>query len=150
MDGVADRFADRGVTSVLVYTREAHPGENYPHHTSMQVKRHNARALREYTNLRRRILLDDLDGRAHRAYGGLPNMTWIVGQGGMILYKAAWSCAADVENALTPLLEHRAGRRQQRLALFYTERISWRVDDREGLRAGLERSGPRALRDYYR
>ena len=36
MDDLADRFADRGVSSVFIYTREAHPGENYRHHQSHQ------------------------------------------------------------------------------------------------------------------
>ena len=78
MDDLADRYADRGVTSVFLYTNEAHPGENYPHHTSMDVKRANARAFVEHSKLRRSVVLDDLEGGAHHAYGLLPNMTWII------------------------------------------------------------------------
>ena len=59
MDDMADRFADRGVTSVFVYTREAHPAENYRHHTSMEVKRRNARAFVELCEVRRPVLLDE-------------------------------------------------------------------------------------------
>jgi len=36
MNAVADRFADRGVASVFLYTYEAHPGEHFPHLTSME------------------------------------------------------------------------------------------------------------------
>jgi hypothetical protein len=35
-------FADR-VQFVSVYVREAHPGENYPHHTSEEQKMRHAR-----------------------------------------------------------------------------------------------------------
>jgi len=48
------------VRSVFVYTREAHPGENYQHHTSIEDKRRNVRAFREQSGVRRQILLDDV------------------------------------------------------------------------------------------
>ncbi len=48
MDDLADRFADRAVRSVFLYVREAHPAENYRHHTSMAAKRANARAFQSH------------------------------------------------------------------------------------------------------
>jgi hypothetical protein len=149
MDDLAERYADRAVRSVFVYTREAHPGENYRHHTSMEGKRANARAFREQYAVRRPILLDDLGGSAHRAYGLLPNMTWIVMRGGLIVYKAAWTGAADVEDALAQALDGQARRRQDRLVSFYSERMSWRISDDAQFRAGLERTGPQAVTDFY-
>ena len=149
MDHVADRFATRGVTSVFIYTREAHPGEHYPHHDSFERKLRHAEALRDHCGLRRSILVDDLAGTAHRGYGLLPNMTWIVGPGGIVLYKAAWTAVNDVEHALTGALEQLARRRSDRLRPVYTERVAWRRDDPEGFRAGLELAGPQALRDFY-
>ncbi len=82
MEDMARRYADRAVRSVFLYTREAHPGENYRHHATMDDKRHHARAFREHNSIEREILLDDVAGTAHRAYGMLPNMTWIIGRGG--------------------------------------------------------------------
>ena len=105
MDAIADRFADRAVRSVFVYTREAHPGELYRHHSSMDGKRENARALRSVVGLKRQVLLDSLDGAAHHAYGLLPNMTWIFGRGGLILYKSAWTDPDDVAESLTRALD---------------------------------------------
>jgi hypothetical protein len=61
--------------AVFIYTREADPGEHYRHHKSMDDKRHNARAFREYSGIRRQILLDDLEGTANHAYGLPPNMS---------------------------------------------------------------------------
>lgn len=48
MEEVADRFAERGVGSIFVYTHEAHPGENYPHHTSMEQKSRHAEPCGRY------------------------------------------------------------------------------------------------------
>ena len=63
------------VRSVFIYTREAHPGENYPHHTSMAQKRSHARAMKEALGFQRQMLIDDLEGTVHRRFGMLPNMT---------------------------------------------------------------------------
>jgi hypothetical protein len=108
MEELAGRYAERAVRSVFIYTREAHPGENYRHHGSMEVKRHNARAVRDHSRIRRQILLDDLQGTAHRAYGILPNMTWIIGLGGFIHYKSAWTSPVDVREVLEGVLDFQA------------------------------------------
>jgi hypothetical protein len=149
MDDMAERYADRGVTSVFIYTREAHPGENLRHHTSREVKRARARAFQEECGVRRRILLDDLEGSAHHRYGLLPNMSWILARGGLILYKAAWTHAEDLEDALETSLKAMAGWRIRNLNPAYTERLLWRVKDEEAFRAGLERAGPQAVKDFY-
>jgi hypothetical protein len=61
---------------VFVYTREAHPGEHVPHHDSFERKLTCAKLLREEAGIGRDILVDDLAGTVHRAYGLMPNMTW--------------------------------------------------------------------------
>ena len=150
MDDIADRYAGRGVTSVFIYTREAHPGENFPEHRNMEGKVNHARALRTDFGMRRRILVDELDGSCHRAFGILPNMTWILGRGGLVLYKSTWTAPADVEDALVQSLDHLERRRNgEPLAGFYAERLAWRAKDEETFQAGLERAGPRAVRDFY-
>lgn len=149
MSDLGHRYADRGVTSVFLYTREAHPGENYRHHTSMDLKRSHARAFRDHSNVSRRILLDDLEGTVHHAYGLLPNMTWIMAPGGRIAYKAMWTDSDDVEDALATFVEGYGRRREDHLVPFQSERLSWRVSDQAAFRAGLERTGPQAVRDFY-
>ena len=67
MEEMAARYAHRSVRSVFLYTREAHPGENFRHHTSIDDKRQNARAFKAEFNVKRQILLDDLKGTAHQA-----------------------------------------------------------------------------------
>ncbi len=38
MNALADRVAPGDVGSIFLYTHEAHPGEHYPHLTSMAQK----------------------------------------------------------------------------------------------------------------
>src|SRR3990170_5245529 len=150
MDRLAEQYANRAVRSVFIYTREAHPGENYRHHQSMEDKRRNARTFLVHSNVRRQILLDDLEGTAHHAYGTLPNMTWIVGRGGLIHYKSAWTSAADVADALEGVLDFQANRAKNQWALFYSERTAWSTRDQARFREGLVRAGPQAVADYER
>ena len=46
MNAIADKYAEQDVGSVFLYTHEAHPGEIYPHLTSMEQKFKHARDLR--------------------------------------------------------------------------------------------------------
>ena len=149
MDDIAARYADRAVRSVFLYTREAHPGELYRHHTTIDDKRDRARALRDVVGVKRQILLDDITGTAHGAYGTLPNMTWIFGRGGLILYKAAWTDPVDVESALKAALDGQSRRVKGDQLPFYSERLAWRVRDDETFRKLLERCGPQAVSDFF-
>ncbi|MBI4473129.1 MAG: hypothetical protein HY646_10700 [Acidobacteria bacterium] len=150
METLADRYAARAVRSVFIYTREAHPGENYRHHTSMDGKRRNGQAFREHCRIRRPILLDDLEGSAHHAYGLLPNMTWIIGRGGFIHYKSAWTSPNDAANALESILDFQANRAKQQWVPFYSERSAWSSRDQAKFKEGLLRAGPQAVADYER
>ena len=150
METLAGRYTRRAVRSVFIYTREAHPGENYRHHTSMDDKRRNARAFREHGHIRRQILLDDLAGTAHRAYGLLPNMTWIIGPGGFIHYKSSWTSPSDVVNALEAILDFQTNRTKNEWGAFYSERSAWSTRDLAQFKEGLSRNGPQAVADFER
>ena len=144
MDAIADRFADRAVRSVFVYTREAHPGELYRHHTSMEGKRENAKALREVVGITR-----SLRGEMALSPSQLPNMTWILGRGGLILYKSAWTDPEDVEDSLKRALDGLEHRGKGDKLPFYSERLSWRIRDDDTFRELLARCGPQAVSDFF-
>ena len=146
---MARRYADRAVGSVFLYTREAHPRESYRQHTTMDDKRHHARAFQEHNAIERQILLDDVEGTAHRTYGMLPNMTWIIGRGGVVYYRAAWTDVRDLEAALVETLDGLKRRVSEPLAPFHSERLSWRVRDMESFRRQLAVSGPQAITDFF-
>lgn len=134
---------------MFVYTREAHPGENVPHHDTFDRKLASARLLREETGIRRPILVDDLIGTVHRRYGSMPNMTWVIDRGGSVAYKANWTSAANVEAFLARMLAARSGRPAGTTAVTYqTEQIEYRHTDREAFHRHLLRNGPRAAAEF--
>jgi hypothetical protein len=149
MNAIADQFVDQGVGSYFLYTHEAHPGEHYPHLTSMEQKFDHANDLRDILGVTRPILVDALDGACHRAYGSMPNMTWIFNAAGVPVYKSDWSDAGSVVNALEYFLAVRDRRKAgERLAPFNVQRLEYRNSDREAFYRGLERSGPKAVREF--
>lgn len=149
MDEIADRFADAGVGSVFLYTHEAHPGEYYPHLTSIAQKSAHARDLRDRLGVIRPIVLDALDGACHRAYGSMPNMTWILARSGLPVYKSDWTDAGSVENAITYFVDVTRRRRQrERLVPFRVERLDYRNSDPDRFFEGLARNGPKAVREF--
>jgi hypothetical protein len=151
MNAIADRLAPRRVGSVFIYTHEAHPGEHYPHHASFEQKLVHARALREQLGVTRTILVDALDGACHRAFGSMPNMSWILSRAGQPVYKSDWTDARSVERAVEYFLEVSDRRRSgERLVGFRVERVDYRTRDPQAFRLGLERSGPKAVEEFYR
>lgn len=99
--------------------------------------------------IRRPILVDELAGQVHRAYGGLPNMSWVLGRGGQVLYKAAWTRATAVEAFVARYTAERAGRSGPRTP-YFTEQIELREVDRGAFYARLRRNGPRAYDEFLR
>jgi hypothetical protein len=130
-----------------VYTREAHPGEHLPAHASFADKLSAAARLRDEIGISRPILVDDFEGTVHLAYGGLPNMSWVLGRSGLILYKAMWTSAARIGDFLE---RHAAQPLDLVHAPFHTEQLELRRRDSEEFKRGLERNGPRAVAEFAR
>ncbi len=137
---------------MFVYVREAHPGEKLPHHANLQQKLEHARLFRERWNVRRSILVDDLDGPLHRAYGMLPNMTYIVNPAGRVVFRADWTDAHTIEWALD-YLAHEAAEKQtrRRVAPFFAELIGHRsaMDYPRVFLEGLVNGGGRRAVEEY-
>jgi hypothetical protein len=149
MNALSEQVAEQGVASIFLYTNEAHPGEHYPHLTSMAQKVRHAQALRDQLGVSRPILLDALDGACHRAYGSMPNMTWIFNRAGLPIYKSDWSDTNSVANAISYFLDMRSRRRAgERLAPFSVERLDYRRQDQAAFNAALERNGPKAVEEF--
>ena len=148
---MAWEFAPKGVNFVFLYTREAHPGENYPAHRSFEQKLAHARAFKAEFKTERPILVDDVVGTAHKLYGSLPNMTYLVGRGGRVLFRADWTDPPTIEHAIKYVLNSRARRREGlRLAPFYAEFVGYRWNDPAKFQEGLARAGQQAIDDFAR
>ncbi|MBI3159437.1 MAG: hypothetical protein HYZ26_07550 [Chloroflexi bacterium] len=149
MNAIAEEFAPQDVGAIFLYTNEAHPGEHYPHLTSMRQKFEHARALRDIYGVSRPILVDALSGDCHLAYGSMPNMTWIFNSAGAPVYKSDWTDALSVRNAIAYFVDVAGRRREgQRLAPFRVERLDYRTQDREKFYEALERNGPKAVKEF--
>jgi hypothetical protein len=115
----------------------------------MTQKAAHARDLRDILGVTRPILLDALDGACHRAYGSMPNMTWIFNRAGLPVYKSDWTDHHSVANALAYLLETAQRRRGgERLVPFRVERLDYRGNDPDAFYEGLARSGPKAVAEF--
>ena len=103
-----------------MYTREAHPGEHFPAHRSFEQKLAHARTFKEQFRIGRLILVDDLIGTGHKLYGTLPNMTYLIGRSGKVLFRADWTDPPTIEYAINYVLDSKARRREGlRLAPFF-------------------------------
>ena len=99
------QFGDQ-VDSVVLYVREAHPGADIPAHRGMDNKTACARWLVD-DGESRNVLVDDLEGTAHRAFGGLPNSVFIINRSGCVVFKSDWNDPSATFKALVALLSNR-------------------------------------------
>ena len=88
------------VEFLLVYVREAHPGSRLGPHQSNGQKIERAEKLRQFYDEPRKILIDDLQGRMHKAYGELPNMVYIIDPDGRIIYRSDWAFPKRIDKIL--------------------------------------------------
>ena len=88
------------VEFLLVYVREAHPGSRLGPHQSNGQKIERAEKLRQFYDEPRKILIDDLQGKMHKAYGELPNMVYIIDPDGRIIYRSDWAFPKRIEKIL--------------------------------------------------
>lgn len=101
MNQLAARYPD--VRFLVLYTREAHPGERIGPHHSMEQKLANAHRLTETDGERRTVLVDDLNGTGHQRYGFMPNSVHVITADGTVAYRAVWNEPDAVEEVLRRL-----------------------------------------------
>lgn len=150
MEALAQQHRDQGFEFLFIYTREAHPAERWPAHRSFEQKLEQARQFQAYINSQRDILVDSLDGRAHRLYGQRPDMTWILDRNGIVLFKSFWSRPDLTQEVIGDILAAQDERKRGLYGQpFYTERVAWRRPDPSHDDVMAE-NGPQALEDWKR
>jgi thiol-disulfide isomerase/thioredoxin len=140
-----DEFGDR-VEFIMLYVREAHPGENFPQSETMEDKLESARALQEFYGVEWTVAADTVDGDLHRALDPKPNAAFLMNSKGDILFRSLW--AADY-NALRQALDEAADGR----AMISTQsnKLIGPVARAMGkVREVMERGGPQAVSDLWR
>jgi peroxiredoxin len=101
MEAIAQRHPEAAF--LVVYTREAHPGELIPAHRTIQDKREAARRLLADEPIRRAVLIDDIEGTVHRAYGTAWDSVYVIERTGTVVLRQAWTCPTDVDAVLADL-----------------------------------------------
>lgn len=92
---------------LLVYVREAHPGESMRAHHTFDQKREQARRLRDQEHIPWPVLVDQLDGSVHQAYGSLPNHIFLLDNEGRVAFRGAMAHAPSLRRAIEERFEKR-------------------------------------------
>jgi thiol-disulfide isomerase/thioredoxin len=140
-----DDFGDR-VDFIMLYVREAHPGENYMQAESMEEKLEHARTLKEFYDIQWTVAADKLNGDLHRALDPKPNSAFLMNGDGIILFRSLWAADHDaLREALEAAVAGRVPERKQSEALIGpVTRAMGQVQE------VMERGGPQAVKDLWR
>jgi len=143
-------FDGKGVSFFLLYTRESHPAENYPAHSSFEQKLAYARDLKRLENIQIPILVDHLDGRIHRAYGVWPNALFVIHKDGRLIFRSNMANHGELRQFLDDLLAAEKAASEGRVThLQYSERVMPHEANQATHRRVYERAGPKAFEDYW-
>ncbi len=145
------KYQSKGFAFFIIYVREAHPGENFSRHTSFEQKLKHAEKLRELDNVRLPVLVDDIEGSVHTAYGLLPNMVYLIDREGIIVYKSDWTDAHELDGMCESLvrLDDMKARKVPIIRKGVSERLHWIPMDPHHRERIYRRSGEKAIRDYF-
>ena len=99
MSKIVNEFKD--IEFIIVYVREAHPGERLGPHQNLTEKMNAARLVAPRYGEHRRVLVDNIEGDFHRAYGAMPNVVYIIRPDGKIHYRCNWAAPSLIRNALS-------------------------------------------------
>lgn len=139
-----EEFGDR-VDFIMLYVREAHPGEHFGQAETIEDKLESARALQKFYGFDWTVAADNIDGDLHRALDPKPNAAYLANSGGDILFRSLW--AADygaMRDALDDAADGRALRKTQ------SNKLLGPVVRAMGMiQEVMERGGPQSVRDLW-
>ena len=96
-----------GLDHVLLYVREAHPGELQPQHRTLEEKIAAAEKTKRRYRDNRVMLVDDVNGSGHHWYGTMPNSIFIINTNGKIIFRSIWNNADEMDAILQAVAEGR-------------------------------------------
>lgn len=139
-----DEFGDR-VEFVMLYVREAHPGEYFVQSETIEEKLDYARTLRDFYDIQWTVAADNIDGGLHRALDPKPNSAFLADKDGTILFRSLW--ASDYR-ALRRALDAAANGRipEMRQSVRMIGPVSRAMGHVQEV---MTRGGPQAVRDLW-
>ena len=99
MQEIAAKYSD-DLDFVLMYVREAHPGERTRAHSDLDAKIATAKRSAVHHGDRRTTLVDDPHGSAHRLWGAMPNSVFVIARDGTVIYRTMWNNADQLDPIL--------------------------------------------------
>ena len=88
------------VKFIIVYVREAHPGERLHQHKTFDEKINAAKTLAKKYAEDRPVLVDELGGKFHISYGAMPNIVYVINPDGVVHYRCNWTTVDGLADAL--------------------------------------------------
>ena len=85
-----DEFGAR-VEFIMLYVREAHPGEYFSQSETIEEKVGNAQTLKDFYDIQWTVAADSIDGDLHRALDPKPNSAFLADKDGTILFRSLWA-----------------------------------------------------------
>ena len=148
---LSHKYHERDFEFLIIYVRESHPGENFPHHRFVEQKVAHARKLKELEEVELRILVDGLEGGVHRQYGLLSNMVYLIDREGTVVYKSDWTNAAELDEMCASLIRLEEMKKQgvPIIRKGISERMHWIPMDPVLRECVYRRSGEKAIEDYF-
>jgi peroxiredoxin len=140
MEALARQHPDAAF--LVIYTREAHPGEVTPAHRTRAEKLAAATRLLAEEDVARTVLVDDVEGTVHAAYGGAWDTVFVLDPESRVVLRRAWNDPQQVD-AILSAFEHG----EQPEALESSDMTA--TAGRGGFGHGLLRGGKQALLDFY-
>jgi len=98
MEALRAEHAD--VEFLVIYVREAHPGERLHQHKTFAEKTAAAKLLKPRYKENRRVLVDSHDGDFHQQYGMKPNVIYVIRPDGSVHYRCDWAHEDGLKEAL--------------------------------------------------
>jgi hypothetical protein len=133
------RWSDH-VHFVDVLVRQAHPGPCARAYDAFEQKQADARRYQEEEGIPWVVLVDDLEGTAHQAYGGLADPTYLIDRDGRVAFYNMWTSAPALHAAIRELLEQGGRGVVQEGTKRLPDLLPALTDGWRGLRRGLPQS----------
>ncbi len=155
MEQLYKEYGRRGFEFFLIYTREAHPGEEVPAHSSLEEKLQDACRIRDEEKLTVPILVDSLEGDVHQSYGAsdLTNSTCprlhVIDKDGRVIFKATWTDARELRLDIEDRIAREARVAEGvRLKEGTIEKIQFPLRDLPEWKRVLGRAGEGSIADW--
>jgi thiol-disulfide isomerase/thioredoxin len=140
-----DEFGDR-VRFIMLYVREAHPGEHFTQSETIEEKLDSARALKDFYDIHWTVAADHVDGDLHRALDPKPNSAFLMDNDGMIIFRSLW--ASDYRALRAALAAAAIGHPQP--ANQSAKMVGPVVKAMGYVHDVMKRGGPQAVKDLWR